>query len=344
MNISLHVGLSEVKEAKTYFMKIRKDVPLFPAATVDTDTYIAQAQVSTGLDFRLAEGIYNLQFGKYSAVADRVFFLLDLNHDYHSVFQGYVTVLWKDRDKYKEKIRRKGQIIVENDCWIGTGVTILSGVTIHSGAVVAAGSVVTKDVPPYAVVGGNPARIIKFRFNEKQIVSLLKIAWWDWPSAQIEQMQNSMYKPVDAFISDHISSAEEKLYHLPKCRIERLMEGGKIFLFFVDIDEPYAIYQKVIRQFAQTYCHYDAELVLYMDGKQEEAEKNMALLVAELKQYEEYDVYIQIFSSEVEETSLIREMDYYITNRSVKNVGRMCKAELFGVTCLSGVDSEIFKK
>jgi len=73
----------------------------------------------------------------------------------------------------------KGDIVIMNDVWIGYGCTVLSGVTIGSGSVLAARSVVTKDVPPYSIVGGNPARVIKYRFNPEMIDLLLKIAWWD---------------------------------------------------------------------------------------------------------------------------------------------------------------------
>ena len=71
----------------------------------------------------------------------------------------------------------KGDIVIMNDVWIGYGCTVLSGVTIGSGSVLAARSVVTKDVPAYSIVGGNPARILKYRFNPEMIDLLLKIAW-----------------------------------------------------------------------------------------------------------------------------------------------------------------------
>jgi len=70
-------------------------------------------------------------------------------------------------------------VTIKNDVWIGANVTVLDGVQISNGVIVAAGSVVTKDIPPYAIVGGVPARIIKFRFDENQIDKLLKTKWWD---------------------------------------------------------------------------------------------------------------------------------------------------------------------
>lgn len=71
------------------------------------------------------------------------------------------------------------KIIIKNDVWIGANVTILGGVTIESGAIIGAGSVVTKNVPPYAISVGNPAKVIRKRFTESQIIKLVRIKWWD---------------------------------------------------------------------------------------------------------------------------------------------------------------------
>jgi acetyltransferase-like isoleucine patch superfamily enzyme len=92
-------------------------------------------------------------------------------------------------------------IVVENEVWIADNVTVKEGVTIHNGAVVAMESLVTKDVPPYAVVGGCPARIIKYRFSENQIIELLKIAWWNWKDEEIKEILPLLIsEDVDAFI------------------------------------------------------------------------------------------------------------------------------------------------
>jgi len=84
-------------------------------------------------------------------------------------------------------VESKGHCIIGNDCWIGQSVFITGNVTIGDGAIVMAGAVVTKDVPPYAIVGGVPARIIKYRYDKDTIAFLLKIKWWDKPIGWLEQ-------------------------------------------------------------------------------------------------------------------------------------------------------------
>jgi virginiamycin A acetyltransferase len=79
----------------------------------------------------------------------------------------------------------KGNVVIGNDVWIGNHVRIMSGVTIGDGAVIAAGSHVVKNVEPYSLVGGNPAKLIRYRFTREQIDKLLQIRWWDWDDAKI---------------------------------------------------------------------------------------------------------------------------------------------------------------
>ena len=81
----------------------------------------------------------------------------------------------------------KGDIIIDNDVWIGYEAIIMAGVHIGDGAVIAARAVVTKDVPPYTIVGGTPARKIRMRFEEEIIVKLQQIQWWNWPVEKIRQ-------------------------------------------------------------------------------------------------------------------------------------------------------------
>ena len=96
----------------------------------------------------------------------------------------------------KDKVRTK----VGNDVWTGANAVILKGVSIDDGAVVGAGSVVTKDVPPYAIVVGNPARVLKYRFNDEDIKFLLKVKWWNFERGIIQEMVNKkVWNSIDSF-------------------------------------------------------------------------------------------------------------------------------------------------
>jgi len=99
----------------------------------------------------------------------------------------------------ESKIEERKLITIKNDVWIGLNVTILDGVTIGNGAIVAAGAVVTKNIPDYAIYGGVPAKLIKYRFNKEQIVSLLKIKWWNFEFEKLSEVEKSFFD-IDGFI------------------------------------------------------------------------------------------------------------------------------------------------
>ncbi|HEX6391313.1 MAG TPA: CatB-related O-acetyltransferase [Solirubrobacteraceae bacterium] len=96
----------------------------------------------------------------------------------------------------------RGDIVIGSDVWVCFGSYVLSGVTIGDGAVVGTGAIVSKDVPPYAIVTGNPAQIVRYRHSEEQIAALLEIKWWDWPKEEIIAATPYLAsEDVDAFIA-----------------------------------------------------------------------------------------------------------------------------------------------
>lgn len=133
----------------------------------------------------------NLFIGKFCSIADGVTIFLGGNHrpDWISTypFNSIPNQDFEAFTKIKGHPATKGNVIIGNDVWIGLNTTILSGVTIGDGAVIAAGSVVTKNVRPYEIWGGNPAKLIKKRFDEDTIKKLLEIKWWEWDMKKIKE-------------------------------------------------------------------------------------------------------------------------------------------------------------
>jgi acetyltransferase-like isoleucine patch superfamily enzyme len=129
----------------------------------------------------------SLRIGKYCSISTHVIIFLGSEHRTDWVSTYPFPYLWKEASSIKGHPFSKGDVIIGNDVYIGYHVTILSGVAIGDGAAIGAGSVVTKDVPPYAIVAGNPARIVRYRFDEETIQKLLQVKWWDWPDEKVKE-------------------------------------------------------------------------------------------------------------------------------------------------------------
>ena len=131
-----------------------------------------------------------LIIGKFCMIASGVTFIMNgANHLSRSVSAYPFAIFGADWAGAMEgrAYPNKGNTVVGSDVWIGYGATIMPGVTVGDGAIIATKSVVTSDVPPYAIVGGNPARVIRMRFSEERIEELLELRWWDWPVDKITE-------------------------------------------------------------------------------------------------------------------------------------------------------------
>ena len=164
----------------------------YPKITVGKGTYI------NGLEIYCWDKRMNVEIGKYCSFADKITIIAGGEHDIDWVSNYPFIDRWHLKEYFHlKKPRFKGNIKIGNDVWIGHGTLILSGVNIMDGAVIGAGSVITKDVPPYAVVGGNPAKVIKYRFSENVINELLKIKWWDWEEEKIKKYVKDFTNPEE---------------------------------------------------------------------------------------------------------------------------------------------------
>ncbi|TXN80861.1 CatB-related O-acetyltransferase [Methylobacterium sp. WL8] len=140
---------------------------------------------------RFAESGRRLTIGRYCSIADKVEILLGGDHrlDWASTYPfAAMRGLWPGADAPADYHASRGDVSIGHDVWLGSGCMILSGVTVGHGAVVAARAVVARDVPPYAVVAGNPARVVRTRFDEATVAALVACAWWDLPHATVARL------------------------------------------------------------------------------------------------------------------------------------------------------------
>lgn len=153
--------------------------------------------------------LYHLPFvgdkliiGKFCALSRGIRFIMNGANHKMSGFSTYPFEIfgkdWQRITPQEDEYPYKGDTIVGHDVWIGYESVIMPGITIGDGAIIAAQSVVTKDVPPYTIVGGNPATVIRQRFPNEIVQALLDIAWWDW---DIETITANLEKIVGADIA-----------------------------------------------------------------------------------------------------------------------------------------------
>ena len=131
-----------------------------------------------------------LTIGRYCSFAAQVAIILGGEHRLDTVTTypfPEIADPWPETENIPAMTGSKGEVVIGSDVWVGFGATILSGVRIGHGAAIGARALVTRDVPPYAIVGGNPARTIRMRFDADTVARLLKLAWWDWPEEKVRE-------------------------------------------------------------------------------------------------------------------------------------------------------------
>lgn len=275
----------------------------------------------------------NISIGNYTSIATGCRFLMGMNHNYKYVsnfpfddflIDGGSTNHYVDCNHY--------QIIIGHDVWIGERVTVMGGVTIGHGAVVAACSVVTHDVPPYAVVGGVPAKIIKYRFDKETVKRLMKIKWWYWDKDIIFNSVKLMKKPavfIEKFLlqEDCVDNNELKI----------LDERKKIFFFVADLEEKYAVYEDVINQYIDFNKDNNYILLIKVDKKYN---NNNIDLIKTL--YGNCCIYFYFDELENVRIDMLKKCVAIISNGAKYFLKYYDYAMDCGLKLLNGFDSDIF--
>ncbi|MDX3925479.1 MAG: CatB-related O-acetyltransferase [Shinella sp.] len=173
---------------------LRKERKLPKGVSVGRYTYGVKPEIFHGSSFDL-----DVRFGAFCSVAEEVIFMQMADHDLTPV--SSFPLGRRLFGSPKSNVVSKGPIIVGNDVWICRRAMIMSGVTIGDGAIIGAGAVVAKDVPPYAIVVGNPGRVVKYRFTEDEIELLLRLKWWEWPEEKLSEHKELLMAPSGEFLS-----------------------------------------------------------------------------------------------------------------------------------------------
>ncbi|MFE5097895.1 CatB-related O-acetyltransferase [Streptomyces sp. NPDC056638] len=180
-----------------------------PNITVGEYTYYDDPDGATDFEDRnvlYAYGPERLTIGKYCAIATGTTFLMaGAEHPAMGVSTYPFTMFggrWAEQTlDIVTAMPSRGDTVVGNDVWFGYRATVMPGVRIGDGAIIAAGAVVTADVPPYTIVGGNPAKPIRQRFDDDDVERLLRAAWWDWPSDLVTEHARTIMAGTPADIA-----------------------------------------------------------------------------------------------------------------------------------------------
>jgi virginiamycin A acetyltransferase len=170
--------------------------PLVTSPLIEVGEYTYYDDPDDATAFETRNVLYHygpekLVIGKFCALAEGVRFIMNgANHrmDGPSTFPFPIMgAPWTDHFDLITGLPGRGDTVVGHDVWLGYQVLVMSGVRVGNGAIVASGSVVVDDVPDYAIVGGNPARVIRHRYPDDDIARLNRVAWWDWPLDHLTQ-------------------------------------------------------------------------------------------------------------------------------------------------------------
>ena len=308
---------------------------IYNAMTLGAGSYCVQATLEFG------NGRMNhILVGRYTSIGHAITFLSGYNHDYKQVSTYPFEDILIDggATNHYTKINRY-QTIIGNDVWIGRGVTIMGGVRIGNGAVIGANSVVAKDIPPYAIAVGNPAKVVKYRFSEDIINKLQRIKWWYWNRKLIEERLPLMKNP-EAFISQFYQN-------ISKPHVDQLNEiraaGNKIFFLVVDSESIMPVWEHVVRQYLQTFDMNDKfQLILgfLTDEAMNRISSQINAMYVEVQSSAPRIMLIKLDDNVL--LSILSNVDAFITTREETSAICVDYAYDYDVDIVSGLDENIF--
>lgn len=289
----------------------------------------------------------NVLVGRFCSLAGGITFLVGGNHPLKNVVSTSPLDIGAVVKEIFDKVRpnlsplpnvrhNPRQIIIGHDVWIGQHVTIMGGVKIGNGAVIGTNAVVAKDIPSYAIAVGNPARIIKYRFDEETIKKLLAVKWWNWDLEKIADnfpFMNDVEKFLEANYSTVLEECPEDTFSR---QLERYTGGGDFYHFIPDFIATNPLWPNVVKNFRQANLK-DASLVIWLGN--DATEDNINSLVKAV----DFDSNILVFKHEkLFSPAALKKGTHFITTREMTTLEALDYLWNTNVKIISALDKDIF--
>lgn len=309
--------------------------------TVGPKSYLAEFRCEFGNDGYVS-------IGNYCSIAHDITFLIGLNHNYRAVTSYQSFLIGKStyspedtRTDYESDYNwHDFQIIIGNDVWIGRGATIHGGVVIGNGAVIAANSLVVKDVPPYAIVGGNPARVIRYRFDAEVIEKLNRIKWWYWPEEKIVQ-HKGLLNDVVAFVERFYVPEKRGQGDVARALGELRENGHRIFYFMPDFDAVEPLWERILQQYLKKYTAAD-QTILLLEAKRMDPAFQEKIYAQIHSCGEDAPLVVEYSSEQSLPLDILQNIDYFIAGKDYQSIQCCDYGQDYGVKILFGINAVVF--
>ena len=313
--------------------------------TLGRGSYIGEMLISI---YPEANRLSHLLAGRFSSLAENLRFLTGGNHPYKNVSSfpfdvpSVVENIFGNVKPIRNTRTEHYQIILGHDVWLGHGVTILGGVKIGNGAVVGANSVVAKNIPPYAIAVGNPARVVKYRFDAETIKKVLAVKWWNWSLEKVADNLPLM-TDVEKFLDVHWSP---ELENFPRDEIGCLVEnfraqGFKIYNFVADFRAQNPLWLRVVAGFCKSDFE-NGKLVVWLDKNSSDEDFNLlAEFVKSFGNGADKNI-LAVDSDEKISPHALRSATHFITTREMTTLECLDWLWDTDVEIVSALDENIF--
>ncbi len=289
----------------------------------------------------------NILVGHFTSIANDNTFLMGNDHPMGALSTYIMDTFdmsenewteWMKKQHEREWTIPKCQIMIGHDVWIGRGCTIMGGVRIGNGACVAAGSIISKDVPPYALVGGVPAKVIRYRFPEETIHQLQQIKWWYWPKEKIKSIVAKVKTPEEVIRFAH--EQEKTFIPSPNEQLSSYKQQGYRFFYFRPGNGGKQLLAHVLEEYCGSFNGKDKTGLIVDVTK--DTEVYQAMIDEAANHLKQGNLVIPILTNGGVPLDVLQTIDYLITNRDFHSVILSDYTFDFGAKLLYGYEENPF--